>query len=303
MGFKVGAVALLGKPNVGKSTLTNLLVGQKITIVSNKPQTTRTRIRGVITTATFQVVLVDTPGLHSPHTELQKIMNRSAAGALGDVDLVLVVVDASRPPDKEDEALADLLHKSWQNPLAEERAGSGILLCLNKMDRLKAEDVVDHTEAYEKLFGAEASMLTCLTKKQNHAKLLDMLVERLPEGEAIFPEEMVTDSPVREIAAEFIREKALELTRKEVPHSIAVHIDQWNESEGKAHVYASIIVEKSGQKAILIGRRGEMIKEIGIRARAEIEEMLGHPIFLELQVKVRPEWRQSARILHELDYL
>lgn len=302
--FKCGAVALVGKPNVGKSTLTNLLVGQKVTIVSNKPQTTRTSIRGVVTTPEFQLVLVDTPGLHAAHTELQKLMNKSAAGSLGDVDLVLVVVDASRPPDKEDQALADMIRKTWEYPYAEENPGkTGILLCLNKMDRLKAEDVVDHTEAYQQLFNADESMLTCLTKAQNHLLLLNMIAARLPEGEPLFPEDTVTDSPMRTIAAELVREKALELTKKEVPHSIGVLVDNWEEDERITTIYASIIVEKPGQKAILIGKGGSMIKVIGTQARLEIEEMIGKRVNLDLTVKVRPEWRQSPRMLHELDYL
>ncbi|MBL8047698.1 MAG: GTPase Era [Chthonomonas sp.] len=304
MSFRCGAVALVGKPNVGKSTLTNLLVGQKVTIVSNKPQTTRVSIRGIVTTTDYQVVLVDTPGLHAAHTELQKLMNKSAAGSLGDVDLVLVVVDASRKPDKEDETLADMVSKTWKYPYAEENPGkSGILLCLNKMDRLKAEDVVEHTEAYMRLFNAEESMLTCLTKRLNHHLLLKMIVDRLPEQEALFPEDAITDSPMRSIAAELVREKALALTQKEVPHSIGVMVDHWEDEPNMTTIHASIIVEKQGQKAIIIGRGGSMIKQIGTQARLEIEEMIGRKVNLDLTVKVRPEWRQSARMLHELDYL
>lgn len=305
MAYKSGALALLGKPNVGKSTLTNLLVGQKVTIVSDKPQTTRTQVRGILTTEEAQIVLVDTPGLHSPHTELQKIMNRSAQGSMGDVDLVLVVVDVSRLPDREDEALADMIKKSWKYPYAEENPGfSGIMLCLNKMDRLKAEDVNEHVEAYCKLFKTEEYMLTCMTKAHNQGKLLEMMLKWLPEGEALYPEDMVTDSPMRTISAELIREKTLEKTRQEVPHSVAVHVDSWEEEPNRTVIHASIIVEKQGQKAIVIGQKGSMVKEIGTEARKEIEDMLGgRHVFLELHVKVRPEWRQSARMLHELEYL
>jgi len=304
MAFKSGAVALLGKPNTGKSTLTNLLVGQKVTIVSNKPQTTRTRVRGIITEPDYQLVLVDTPGLHDAHTELQKLMNRTAEGAMGDVDLVLVVVDSSRLPDKEDETLATLINRGWKYPYAEENPGfSGVILCLNKMDKLKAEDVNDHVEAYCKLFKTEHYMMTCFTKKQNHEKLVDLILQFLPEGEAVFPEDMVTDVPMRSLAAELIREKTLEATRQEVPHSIAVFVDQWEEEDDKLVIHASIIVEKDGQKAIIIGKQGAMIKQIGSKARPLIEEMLERHIFLNLHVKVRPEWRQSPRMLHELEYL
>jgi len=303
--YRSGAVAVIGKPNVGKSTLTNLLVGQKVSIVSDKKQTTRKQVRGILTTQEYQIVLVDTPGVHEAHTELQKIMNESARGSLSDVDLVLVMVDASKKPDKEDEALADLVRKSWEYPWADENPGSkGILICLNKMDRLKAEDVAEHVEAFCKLFGTEEYMMTCLTKRQNFEKLLNMMVERLPEGEPLFPEEMVTDTPLRYLAAEFIREKALMLTTQEVPHALGCLIDLWEEQEnGITHIMASLICEKDGQKAILIGKQGSMAKKIGTQARADIEELLGGKVHLELHVKVRPEWRQNPRMLHELDYL
>lgn len=322
--FKCGAVAVLGKPNVGKSTLTNLLVGQKISIVSDKKQTTRKQIRGIVTTDEYQIVLIDTPGLHEPHTTLQKVMNEDAQASLADVDLVLVVVDAHQKPDKEDEALASLLKKAWKYPWAEEdaeahrlklspsdpseeakavRPFNGVLLCLNKMDLLKAEDVVDRVEDYCKLFGTDAYMLTCLTKRQNYEKLLALITDHLQEGEALFPEDMVTDSPMRFMAAELIREKALALTRQEVPHSIGCVVDHWEETNGKTTIIASLICEKDGQKAILIGKKGAMAKEIGTLARAEIEDLLEAQVFLELHVKVRPEWRQNPRMLHELDYM
>ena len=180
---------------------------------------------------------------------------------------------------------------------------NGVLLCLNKMDLLKAEDVVDRVEGYCKLFGTDAYMLTCLTKRQNYEKLLALITGHLQEGEALFPEDMVTDSPMRFMTAELIREKALQLTRQEVPHSIGCVVDHWEEANGRTTIIASLICEKDGQKAILIGKKGAMAKEIGTLARAEIEDLIEGQVFLELHVKVRPEWRQNPRMLHELDYM
>lgn len=304
MGYRSGTVALIGKPNVGKSTLTNLLVGHKVSIVSNKPQTTRTNVRGILTTPEFQVVLVDTPGVHEPHTHLGKIMIQSARAAFADVDLVLAVVDASADPSDEDRAVAKMLQQSWRYPWKDENPDfSGIVLCLNKMDRLKPEFVVERVQAYQALFGTETSMLTCLTKRQNADKLLSLIVERLPEGEALFPEDMFTDAPMRRLSAELIREKALAATRQEVPHAIGCVIEDWKEEGGRTSIFASIFCEKDGQKAILIGKGGSMLKKIGQESRLEIEELIGGPVFLELHVKVRADWRQSPRMLRELEYL
>lgn len=305
--YRCGAVALVGKPNVGKSTLTNLLVGQKVTIVSNKPQTTRRAVRGIVTTQGYQIVLVDTPGIHSAHTELGKRMNDAARSSLGDVDLILVMVDGSKSPNDEDKALAKVIKNAWRYPYAEENPGqTGVILCLNKMDILKAEYVQENLDAYLELFNPDAWMMTSLTKKRaNVDKLVSLVVERLPEQEAIFPEEMVTDEPVRRMSSELIREKALQLTREEVPHAIGCVIDVWEEPDQevpRTQVFASLICEKEGQKAILIGKRGSMLKEIGSAARHEIQELIGGPVYLEIHVKVRPDWRQNRRMLHDMEY-
>ena len=288
---KSGMVALIGRPNVGKSTLVNLFVGHKVSIVSDKPQTTRRRALGILSEPEFQIVFVDTPGMHEPHTRLGKLLNESAETALDGVDAVLVVVDSSKRPGPEDEAIAAKLEATgWLNP------GSKLLLCLNKMDRLKAEFVVEHTELYCKLFRTESYMLTSLTKRQNTDLLLSMLVELLPEGPPLYPEDEFTDQPMRFIAAELVREKALRLTRQEVPHAIATVVDEWEEEEdGRVRVAVSIVVEKQGQKAILIGKGGTMLKKIGQEARLELNEMLGARVHLELFVKVREEWRQNRR--------
>ncbi len=300
--YRAGIVALIGRPNVGKSTLLNSVVGQKISIVSDKAQTTRKRLLGIATTDRYQIVFADTPGVHEAHTHLGKILNEAAQGALADVDAVLVVVDSSKEPNKDDEAIAQMLAQSgWLPP----KPGKPVLLCLNKMDLLKAHFVQSNVEAYCKLYQTEDYMLTCLTKEQNLQQLVDLVVRQLPEGPPLYAEDELTDQPMRSLAAELIREKALRLTRQEVPHALACLVESWDEvpETDLVRIHASLIVEKEGQKAILIGKRGAMLKRIGTEARAEIEALIGHRVYLELFVKVRPEWRQNPRMLQELEYL
>lgn len=306
--MKVGFVALIGKPNVGKSTLLNTVVGQHIAIVSDKAQTTRRRMLGIATTDSYQIVFVDTPGVHEPHTHLGKILNETAREATIDVDMILVVVDASVAPSKEDEAIASMLKAI--GALKKDEAGRWVAqpkveLCLNKMDLLKAENVVDHVEGYCAMFGTASYMLTSLTKHQNVDKLVDLILQQLPEGEPAFDQDALTDTPMRVLAAELVREKALRLTRQEVPHALASVVDTWEEDPdtGMVNILCSIVVEKPGQKAILIGRGGSMLKRIGTEARLEIEELLGQKVYLELFVKVREEWRQNPRMLRDLEFL
>lgn len=306
--MKVGYVALIGKPNVGKSTLLNTVVGQHIAIVSDKAQTTRRRMLGIATTADYQIVFVDTPGIHEPHTHLGKILNETAREATIDVDMILVVVDASVAPSKEDEAIASMLKAT--GALKKDDGGDWVALpkvelCLNKMDLLKAENVVDHVDGYCTLFGTDKYMLTSLTKHQNVEKLIELVLQQLPEGELIYDEDELTDTPMRVLAAELVREKALRLTRQEVPHALASVVDNWEEDPdtGMVNILCSIIVEKPGQKAILIGKGGSMLKRIGTEARLEIEELVGQKVYLELFVKVRAEWRQNPRMLRDLEYI
>ncbi|MBL8060917.1 MAG: GTPase Era [Chthonomonas sp.] len=297
-------VALVGQPNTGKSTLTNLLVGQKVSIVSDKAQTTRHRVLGISSTNTYQLVLIDTPGVHKAHTHLGKILNETAQGSLEGADVLVIMVDGSRKPDKNEEAIAGLLKmQGWIDTNG--KAKSNVILCMNKMDLLKAVDVQDHFAAYSKLYGTEQIMMTSLTKKAglNVTKLVDLIVSQLPCGPLLFPEDEVTDQPMRRLAAELVREKALRLTREEIPHALAAIVDDWTDEPNLTRILISMVVEKEGQKAILIGKRGEMIKRIGSEAREEIEAVLGRKVFLELFVKVRPEWRQNPRLLKELDYL
>lgn len=298
--FRCGMIALVGKPNVGKSTLMNTLIGQKISIVSNKAQTTRHRVVGILTTEDYQAIFVDTPGLHKPHTRLGKMLNEVAQNSM-DTDLVVVVCDVHRKPDEEDRAIAQMLAATgWLDELKRE-AKPNVLLCLNKMDMLRAVDVVDHVEAYCKLFGTENYMLTSLVRVDNVEKLMAMIVDRLPDGPPLYPEDEITDQPLRRLAAEILREQVLNTTRQEIPHAVATMIEEWTEEETRTYIAANIIVEKDSQKAILIGKGGSKLREMGTAARLAIEELTGRPVYLELYVKVEPNWRQSVRLLRDFD--
>ena len=295
-------VALVGQPNTGKSTLTNLLVGQKVSIVSDKAQTTRHRVLGIATTDAYQMVIIDTPGVHKAHTHLGKILNETAQGSLEGADVLVVMVDGSRKPDKNEEAIAGLLKlQGWIG--ADGKAKPNVILCMNKMDLLKAIDVQDNFQAYSKLYGTDQIMMTSLPRGRNVEKLVNMIIASLPVGPLLYPEDEVTDQPMRRLAAELVREKALRLTRQEIPHAVAAIVDDWVDDVDLTKILISLVVEKEGQKAVLIGKRGEMIKQIGTEARGEIEAVLDRRVFLELFVKVRPDWRQNPRMLKELDYI
>lgn len=301
--FRAGIVALVGKPNVGKSTLTNLLVGQKVSIVSNKPQTTRRRVLGIANGEDYQIALIDTPGIHNPHTRLGKSMVDQARMALAGVDLLLFVADVSRPPNEEDKEIARLI-KPFTLTTGMEPSPERIplVMCLNKMDALKAENVAEHVEMYCKLFGTEEYMLTSATKNLNIDKLLSLMLSHIPEGEAQYDLDEFTDQSSRFMAAEFVREKILQATRQEVPHATAVLVDEWEQDTDIIRIRATIYVEKASQRAILIGKQGEFLKRIGTQARMEIEEMTGSRVYLELFVKVQRDWRMDPRVLRELEY-
>lgn len=299
MSFRTGTVALVGKPNVGKSTLLNAIVGQKVSIVSNKAQTTRRRILGIATAESYQIIFIDTPGIHEPHTQLQKSMVEHARAAMADVDLILFVVDGSRHPGEDDKAIAKLVSQS-----VPEGQTVPVVLCMNKMDQLKAENVQAFLEAYTKLAGTEEYMMTTATQGINVEKLVEILVQHLPEGEPLYPEDEFTDQSSRFLVGELVREKILNATRQEVPHATAVLVDEWAEDEntGLLHIGANIFVEKASQRGILIGKQGQFLKKIGTDARKEIEALLGRQVFLQLNVKVREDWRMNPRMLQELEY-
>ncbi len=291
---KSGFVAIVGKPNVGKSTLVNAYVGAKIAIVSNKPQTTRRVIRGILTRPDAQIIFVDTPGIHKPLHQLGRVMVEAAMRAVDDVDVVVFLVDGSRMPGEEDVRIGRMLS---------ERCRAPVLLALNKMDLLKPENVQAVTEAFWALVKYDDWMRLSATRGDNRDKLLDQILARLPEGPEFYPADQVTDQNLQAIVAELIREQVLLNTRQEIPHSVAVAIEQWEERRADlAHIAATIYVERESQKGIVIGAGGAMLKKIGQSARKEIEEWVGHQVFLELWVKVWEKWRERESSLRELGY-
>jgi GTP-binding protein Era len=294
-GHKSGFVAVIGRPNVGKSTLVNRLVGQKVAIVSPKPQTTRSRILGILTRERTQVLFVDTPGLHRPQHKLGQAMVAAAISAMPDADVVLFMTDVSVPPTAEDRMIGDMIQKQTESP---------VILVLNKMDLLSADKVKQHTEAYWELAPYHQEwMMTTATKGKNLDKLLDLVVAALPEGPRYYPGDQVTDQTEREIAAELVREQVLRHTRQEIPHSVAVVVEEFKEREnGVIYVGANVFVEKDSQKGIIIGRKGHMLRTIGSAARQEIERMTGGRVYLDLWVKVRKAWRRDERELRRLGY-
>ncbi|MBB6175259.1 GTP-binding protein Era [Anoxybacillus tengchongensis] len=292
--YKSGFVAIIGRPNVGKSTFLNRVIGQKIAIMSDKPQTTRNKIQGVYTTDDAQIIFIDTPGIHKPKHKLGDFMVKVAQSALQEVDLILFMVNAVEGLGRGDEFIIERL-KQVQTP---------IFLVINKIDEIHPDDLLPLIEQYRSLHSfAEVIPISAL-QGNNVETLLQQIKNYLPEGPQYYPAHQVTDHPERFIIAEFIREKALHLTREEVPHSIAVVIDSIERRENSDTVYvaATIIVERDSQKGIIIGKRGQMLKEIGQRARVDIEALLGSKVFLELWVKVQKDWRNKMAQLRDLGY-
>jgi GTP-binding protein Era len=294
-GHRSGFVAVIGRPNVGKSTLMNQLLGHKVAIVSPRPQTTRTCIRGILTRPDAQIIFVDTPGLHKPLHKLGEVMVAVAASAIPDADVVLFVVDVSVMPTEEDQMIARMIRQRTSHP---------VILVLNKMDLLPPERVKPHTEAYWALVPDHAGwMMTIATEAVNLDKLLDMVIAHLPEGPRYYPGDLITDQTEREIAAELIREQVLRFTREEVPHSVAVVVEEYKEREtGGVYIAATIYVEKESQKGILIGAGGQMLRRIGTAAREEIERMVGGKVYLDLWVKVSKNWRRDLQRVRRMGY-
>jgi GTP-binding protein Era len=289
---KSGFVAVIGKPNVGKSTLVNAFVGADVSIVSSKPQTTRRVIRGILTRPDAQIVFVDTPGIHTPQHKLGKVMVEAASSVLGEVDLVVFMVDGSRMPNDEDKRIGALLKDKSRAP---------VLLALNKMDNLKPDDVQAVTEAHWAIVKYDDWMRISATRKTNIDKLLEQILLRLPEGPELYATDIVTDQTIQAVASELIREQVLNATRQEIPHAVAVAIDEWNDRrEDLTHIAATIYVERDSQTGILIGAGGAMLKKIGQGARTQIEEWVGHKVYLELWVKVWDRWREREDNLHRL---
>ncbi|MCZ2146439.1 MAG: GTPase Era [Bryobacterales bacterium] len=292
-----GFVSLIGRPNAGKSTLMNALIGMKLAIVADKPQTTRTIIQGVMTLPEAQVVFLDTPGIHEPKTLLHKRMIEKIREALEGRDLILFLAEATHPPAAADEQAITWL-KNVRAP---------VILVLNKIDLLENKAaMLPVLEQYASRHDwAEMIPVSGLTG-DGLDLLRKAIVDRLPEGPPLYPPDYLTSHPERFLVAELIREKILHLTREEVPHSVAVIIDTWAEEPRKdgstlTRILATIHVERDGQKSILIGRKGSMLKQIGTQARLEIEPLLDRGIYLELFVRVTPDWRMKSQFLHELD--
>ena len=292
--FKSGFVSLIGRPNAGKSTLLNALVGQKVAIVADKPQTTRTSIQGVVTGPDSQMVFVDTPGIHKADSPLNKRLMDTVRASLEERDLLLFLVDAARTFSEEDRHSVDLVRRT---------SGTPVLLVLNKIDLVKEKArLLPLIEEYRRLYDFADYLPVSAARGQGLDDLRKAIVDRLPEGPAYFPADHVTDQPERFLAAELVREKVVRLTHQEVPHSVAVMVDRWEETMTLTRIYATIRVERDGQKAIVIGTKGAMLKKIGTLAREEMERIFGVKIYLDLHVRVQPGWGEKSAFLNALDW-
>jgi GTP-binding protein Era len=285
-----GFVSVVGRPNVGKSTLINHVVGQKIAIVTPKPQTTRNRITAIANTDNAQIVFLDTPGIHKPQHEMNRLMVEAAVTSLSQVDLVLLVVDVSQPFGKGDEHVLGLM-KKVQVPL---------FLAINKVDLVVKESILPVIDDYRSRGDFEEIVPISALGGDNMDRLVRLLVAHLPEGPPLFPEDELTDLPERFFAAEMIREKILLHVHEEVPYTTAVRVDSWEDKHDLTRIEASILVERDSQKGILLGKGGRMIKRIGAAARMDLEEFLSTRVYLGLHVKVREKWRENRRLLDEL---
>ena len=298
MAFRSGFVSIIGRPNAGKSTLLNALVGQKVAIVTHKPQTTRNRIQGMVNVPARkgrpagQVIFLDTPGIHKPQSSLNKKMMREVHDALEGRDLLLLITDVTEKFGGGDEFVLDLV----------KRAGGPAFLLLNKIDRVDKNRLLPLIEGYSRKHEFQEIIPISALKRDGLDLLLDKVIHALPEGPRYFPQDQVTDQPERFLAAEIIREKVLIATAQEVPYASTVQVERWEESPKLTKISAVLYCERDGQKKILIGKGGEMMKKIGTSARLDIEWLLGTKVFLELFVKVEPNWRESREFVEGLDW-
>jgi len=292
MAFKSGFVAIVGRPNAGKSTLVNTLVGRKVSIVSPRPQTTRDRIQGILNREDAQIVLIDTPGLHKAESALNRQMMEEAAQALEGVDVLSLIVDASV-----EFGGGDRFAIEWVR-----RFSGPVFLLLNKIDRVAKPRLLPLIDRYRRTFEFVEIFPISARTGEGCADLVNGWLRYLPEAPPYFPRDQFTDQPERFLASEIVREKAILATREEVPHAIAVLVDSFEEQPGLIKIRATVYVEREGQKGILIGKRGEAMKKIGTQARQELEGILGARIFLELFVKVQPNWRQDPALVRQLDW-
>ena len=293
--FKSGFITLIGRPNVGKSTLINRLLGQKIAAVSPRPQTTRRRQLGILTTDEYQIVFMDTPGIHRGKDRLDQYMNDTAQETIMDADVVVWIVDASLAPQPEDEMIAEMIQELPRTPT--------VLMLLNKIDKLKADKRVEQRQVYGTLLPeAELCEISAL-HGEGQDVFLTVLLDHLLEGPMYYDPEQVTDFYERDIASDLIRQSCLNMLRDEIPHGIAVRIDDFKErNNGQIYIHATILVSRESHKGIVIGKGAEMLKKIGSYARGELEELLGAKVFLDLKVKTNKNWRDKADMLNYLGY-
>jgi GTP-binding protein Era len=291
-GFRSGYVSLIGRPNVGKSTLLNAILGEKIAIVTPKPQTTRNRITGIKTLPHSQIIFIDTPGIHKPRQRLGEEMNRLAYESLEEVDIVLFMVEPEAPGSGDLFVLERI--RQIDKP---------VFLLINKVDTVKKPELLPVIDAYRELYPFREIVPLSALKTIGIDLLIETLEKYLPEGPKLYPDDIVTDQAQRFMASEIIREKIIESTKEEVPYSAAVEVEEWTEREdGVVFIRANIYIEREGQKGIIIGNKGSRLKSIGTKARHDIEGLLGTRVFLELWVKIKKDWRSDERTLKELGY-
>ncbi|MFJ7991287.1 GTPase Era [Peribacillus frigoritolerans] len=293
-GYKSGFISIIGRPNVGKSTFLNRVIGQKIAIMSDKPQTTRNKVQGVLTQNDSQMIFIDTPGIHKPKHKLGDFMMKVATNTLKEVDLILFMINATEGYGRGDEFIIEKL-QSVKTP---------VFLVVNKIDAMHPDDLLPIIEKYQQLYPFAAVVPISALEGNNVDTLLEQIKEHLPEGPQFYPADQVTDHPERFIISELVREKVLHLTREEIPHSVAVVIDSIKKMDNSntINVMATIVVERDSQKGIVIGKQGKMLKEVGSRARVDIENLLGSKVFLELWVKVQKDWRNKASQLRDYGF-
>ena len=293
---KSGFVSIIGRPNVGKSTMLNQVLGQKIVIATDKAQTTRKRIKGILTNDRGQIVFVDTPGIHKPINKFGEFLLDEAKISVPDSDLVLFLVDASEPAGKGDKWIVENVISKTKIP---------VVLVMNKLDKISnQEKITQNYQSYVELFESEIPVIKISAKTgKNKAKLIDLIMDYLPEGELLYPEDIVTEENMRSIVEEIVREKILLNTKEEIPHSVAIKVDRYEEAPEIDRIYANIFCETKSQKGILIGKGGSLLKKIGTEARLDLENIVEKKVFLALQVKVEKDWRKNDKVLKNFGYV
>lgn len=290
--MKSGFVSFIGRPNVGKSTLLNSILGKRVAITSDKPQTTRNMIQGIYNDNDTQIVFVDTPGIHKPQNKLGKVLNKQAYFTINDVDIVIMVVDITEKIGTGDKFVIDIL-KNIDKP---------VFLVINKIDKLQREEILKKIDEYQKLYDFAEIVPVSARKKDNVDRLIEVIKKYLPDSIKYFDDNTITNSSPSFIISEFIREKVLDLTEEEVPHSVTCIVEDVTEEENILNISATIVVDRENLKKIIIGKNGSMIKEIGIRSRKDIEEYFGKKVYLDLFVKVVPKWRDKEKFLNMIGY-